>query len=826
MKEWLVRKLKSDKTVLVLAFLIPFAIMVGVCISHGIYPFGNQCFLHVDMYHQYCPFTAEFWTKLREHTSLAYSWNIGLGSDFIAQYAYYLASPMNWLLVLCPQQFVIEFMTFLILIKIGLSGFSFAYYLRKHFQTKSYSVILFAIFYALSGFTCAYNWNIMWLDGIWLFPLIVLGLERLVKEKKGGLYYVTLAVSIFSNYYISIMICIFLVLYYFILMLEQPLKKFIPTSLRFGGYSLLAGGTSAILLLPEINALSYSGSGSTSFPTTVEWYFDILSGLARSCINVEAIVTTDHWPNIYCGCAVLVLLFLYLLNKKIPLKRKIPRLLLLAFIMVSFSNNVLTFIWHGLDFPDGLPARQAYVYIFLLLLLCFETVYYAKGSRPIHIGISLLLGMSLLVLFALFTDTSLVTMTSIALTGGLLGAYALIYLFFIGRNVSLRRLGCMFAFVLVIVEATVNLENTSVITTNRNTYTQNLYKYETLTENVKAKDDSFYRIDKYNRLTKNESSLTGYQSASVFSTFLNIKVADFYRKLGMEGGKNYYCYNGATPLTSAILSVKYLMTDSAYEESPVRTLVDSIDGMYLYENKYTLPLGFVVDTDLEERWDYEWGTSISVQNQLARELRAEEDLFTPLFTDVQSGETIITVEEDSYIYAYYTDKSAKDIKADFGFKTRSFSKCDHVYLLDLGWCEAGTTIRLTSTDTDILQLQAYQMNLEVLDTAFDKLNESTMEIEIMKDTLICGHIDLENDGNLVLSIPAEDGWQIKVDGEVVETETFCDAFFSVPLTAGYHEIELQYKSPGLGQGALISLACLLVFGGIMVVKNRSKFRGK
>ena len=87
-----------------MAFLIPFVICVIICIGNGVYPFGDNCILHVDMYHQYCPFFTEFLNKLRTGGSLQYSWNLGLGYDFVSLYAYYLASPLNFLIVLCPKQ--------------------------------------------------------------------------------------------------------------------------------------------------------------------------------------------------------------------------------------------------------------------------------------------------------------------------------------------------------------------------------------------------------------------------------------------------------------------------------------------------------------------------------------------------------------------------------------------------------------------------------------------------------------------------------------------------------------------------------------------------
>ena len=115
----------------------------------------------------------------------------------------------------------------------------------------------------------AYSWNIMWLDCILLFPLIVYGLERLVREQKGMLYCVTLGLSILSNYYISIMTCLFLVLYFIaLLILEEPgpVRKYVESCVRFGIYSLLSGGLAAGVLLPEICALQSTASGNFDFP--------------------------------------------------------------------------------------------------------------------------------------------------------------------------------------------------------------------------------------------------------------------------------------------------------------------------------------------------------------------------------------------------------------------------------------------------------------------------------------------------------------------------------------------------------------------------------
>ena len=308
---------------------------------------------------------------------------------------------------------------------------------------------------------------------------------------------------------------------------------------------------------------------------------------------------------------------------------------------------------------------------------------------------------------------------------------------------------------------------------------------------------------------------------------MNYSVGTFYRELGMEGGKNYYCYNGATPLLSAMLSVKYMMTASADEESPLRTLAGESGGIFLYENKYVLPLGFTVPADLEDNWDFTEGTAVMAQNSLVRQLGAGEDLFRQLPVQKNAGETVINVTEDSYVYASYGSRMANTITADIGGKRRTFTKCSHVYLLDLGWCKARTQIKLTSPEVADLMVQAYTLNFASLDTAYNRLNAQTMTLDEFSDRSVKGHITMQTTGKLVFSIPCEDGWTLFVDGKETGKEMFLNSLIGVTLQAGSHEIELRYETPGLRKGAAISGASAVLFVFVtLFLHKRSKKRKK
>ena len=392
------------KGLMVSAFTIPFLIMFVIFIIKGIYPFGDRSFLCSDMYHQYMPFFSEFMRKIKAGEGLSFSYNVGIGSNFMALYVYYLASPLHWLAFLVPESHLMEFMSYLVIVKIGLCGLTSAYYLRRRFQAKEdFAILFFSCFYALSGFMAAYNWNIMWLDCVVLLPLLMLGIESLVKENKCILYCVILGLSIFTNFYISIMVCIFLVLYFLTLLLTE--KRSFRIIKNFAVYSLLAGGMAAVLLIPEVCAILETDFGDMDFPEKLESYFSVLDMLARHCMCIGTERGLDHWPNIYCGVAVFMMLPMYALNQKISIRQRFGYLALAGFMLAGFSTNMLDFIWHGLNYPDSLPARQSFIYIMLILIMCYGAYRHVMEAEPQHILYGYLGGVAFLLFCEKFAET-------------------------------------------------------------------------------------------------------------------------------------------------------------------------------------------------------------------------------------------------------------------------------------------------------------------------------------------------------------------------------------------------------------------------------------
>lgn len=809
------------------AFGLPFFICVIICIGNGVYPFGDNCILHIDMYHQYCPFFTEFLNKLQSGGSLQYSWNLGLGSDFVSLYAYYLASPLNFLILLCPKSHVIEFMTLLIILKISASGLTFFLYIRHHYKlvgkdgrmhkNQVIPAIVFSTAYALSGFVAAYSWDIMWMDCIALFPLIMIGLERLVQEKKAGLYYITLALCIFCNYYISIMICIFLVFAFVLLFFSQKKGKG-GAVLRFGWYSLLAGASSAILLLPEIAVLSVSGSAEGGFPKTAEFYFNILAELGRGAAVTSVYTGNDHWPNLYAGAFSLFLVWIYVLNRRISWKEKVPRIAMLAFFLVSFAENQLDYIWHGMHFPQALPGRQSFLYSFVLLSMGFAAVRKRKGTKIWHIAVAAIVSMMLLLLSGWYGDETVTEPVSLVITALFICVYAVTFVLTKITGKKKRLAFAQFAVFVAVAELAINMAATGFGTTSRVAYTEKQTDYENLLKTAKEDKEEtgsgFYRVEDTERKTKNDDSLYGYASATIFSSLMNLDVSHLFQSLFMEGGKNFYCYNGATPLSSSLFSVKYMLSDSALEESPYRTLIGGSGSSFLYRNNYSLPLGFVMDEQAIANWTSSTADRMASLNSLTSALGAEGQMLYPAtcVADANAGDTTIDIAEDGYYYADYVSCTSDTLTVNRSDGwTKQYSKTSHRYLIELGECKAGDEIHILNSNMESIEFQVYQLNEKVVQQAFDTLNAQTMQLTDMTDRKIEGKIQVQNAGRLILSVPADEGWTLYVDGKETEIEPLADALVGVHLEKGSYTIKLCYTTPGLKVGAGISLGAVILF---------------
>lgn len=800
------------------AFAVPVFIVTGIYIASKVFPFGEQCFLKTDMYHQYAPFFAEFRRKLREGGSLLYSRNVGLGVNFLAIFAYYLASPLNFLVILAPENGVIEFMNILMILKLGLISVSFTLYLRMHMKRKDAGFAFFGILYALSGYLCAYFWNLMWLSCLLLFPLIMLALEYLCRTGRVFPYALLLSVCILNNYYISIMICIFLVIYFLALYVLDPpenFREFFVRGLRFAVGSLTAGLAAAVLLLPAFYALKLSASGTSTFPKTVKEYFSILEMLGRMLPSVNTEQALEHWPNIYSGTFVLILFPLYLQEKRISAKEKSVYLFLLLLLLASFAFNFLDYIWHGFHFPNSLPCRQSFVFVFLVLFMSARVYTYRHKITRKELGISLAAAVIFILYIQKGADTKYYNAYTFYLALGLCSLYALCLSLYRKKKLP-DAAAFMFTLALVACEVTINAAETSFTTCSRTYYVNDNRDIRELISEVEKTDPDtdLFRYEKISRKTKDDGAWIGFPSVSLFSSTADAGCTKFFTKLGCEGSTNAYSITGSTPLVDMLLDIKYGFYPEELPLSLGKKLVDTTETTWLYENENRSAIGFIIPEGLTKDWVFDFDSPVLVQNSICDVLEVPQVL-TEITTgsEEKDGSYSVYIPEDGEYYAYVTNTAVKSVSVSTDGTKKNFDNLDRKYLIELSELLEDDYVKITpQKDDQKMSLKLYRFDHEALKLLTEALCREKFVVTKETDTRIDGTISVTRDhSELFFSLPYDEGWKVFVDGEEAKThEGFGGTFLCVTMNHGTHDVSLRYKPKGFVPGLLMSLLGLVM----------------
>ena len=221
-----------------------------------------------------------------------------------------------------------------------------------------------------------------------MLPLILYGIDKLIKEHDGRLYCLALFISLWCNFYMSYMTCLFLILWY-LLYPHKNVKEFLTNGFRFAGYSLLSGAMAAVVLLPAYLGIMQTSSAKLQFPKEL-WYGTFGNLFSRHFLGTTPLTMAvdDSKINLYCGILTLLMAGFYLAVREIRLIDKIRRLLLLVFLFFSFNMPVLGYVWHGFHDQYGIPNRFAFLYIFALLAMAYEG-YCAlvRGKRKVSLWI-------------------------------------------------------------------------------------------------------------------------------------------------------------------------------------------------------------------------------------------------------------------------------------------------------------------------------------------------------------------------------------------------------------------------------------------------------
>ncbi len=792
-------KNKSYIRLTIISAIIPIIIIGLVFAAKGIYPTGPNTILIMDMQAQDMPFYASLRYLPEADNSLSFNAYGALGNNFWGTFAYYLTSPLVWLSTLVPLEYLPDYIYALTIIKIGLCGAAFCLYLVRAYYENKHGLIdvLLACCYALMSYNIAYSMNLMWLDGVIMLPIILIGIEEIIHDRKPTILIISTFISLWLCYYISFMSAVFCVIYSICRLIE--LKKCSVKRIVYLFCGAVCGlGLSMPVVLPGILALS-QGKMNEKFanrnPQLIKYSFidfigQFLSGRYDTIYN-------DGLPFVFCGTLTVALVIWYFVKKG----NKIPKIIYgsaIAFYFVAMMFEPLDNALHGFRETACFEVRYSYTFSLLLLIVAYKaTESFGNLAKKTSHSKGLMVLVSCFVIAELFMNASIIV-------AGLM-------------------IECHYK--------------------PREEYMRVLHSKQNLLKMID--DDDFYRISDNNAYSYNDGAWLGYNGIGYFSSCYNLPVMDFFGNLGENQNHHVLKDRNRTPFEESILGLKYRLY---YMRSDSPESIIGKDGAYtLSYNEDALPLGYMVKYDTSDDKKNFTRNAFENQNIVANELSGiGKSIFNELelinYEEVEQEDiarkvrTYVSIPEGSDVWFYaewadYKDRKEHSVnKGEIsslrvnGEIAGGFMADQSCYLVYLGRFADAEMIEIEAESTVYFgDIHVAAMDEHVYNEVIDLLKNQQMVLNENHNGKFGGHISTDREGMMLITLPYMPGWEIYVDGIKKECETYRDAMILLPLSAGEHTIVLEFFTPGMNCGIIISIISLFI--SIICICINSNWRG-
>ncbi|MBE6703160.1 MAG: hypothetical protein E7585_07105 [Ruminococcaceae bacterium] len=853
---------------LLLSFFVPLLLLLTAYAIFGIFPFGEKSVLVLDLAGQYVYFFEGLRDAVLGDKSLLYSFSRALGGEFLGIFAYYLASPFSFLVLLFPKLKITAAIVLILLLKTGSAGATFCFYLRGRIRRlpKALTVAL-SVAYALSGFAIAYQSNLMWMDALILLPLVVFGLERLI-DRKGFLFYtVALALTFITNYYMGYMVALFCVLYFlYYTFSKEKIKRreLFRNATFFALFSVLSAFIAAFILLPAAYSLTF-GKSDFATPTARSFLLVTLPELLKKLLPATYdTVMSDGAPFLYCGLFALLLLPLFFMSKHFSKRRKIAEALFLLILLLSMIFEPLDRVWHGFSAPNGLPCRYAFLFVFLLLRIAAFTLRAPRERQkkrvvaPLAISCGILLtGIILLKVLdpLLKPSPAFLPVALIALI-----ATAVFLLLYLLQKNTFRWTG-LFLSIAIIAEIGCNAIyslhalHDDVTFTKQTTFDRESLALHSAAERLSALDNGFWRAESTNHLKSNDNLLAGLRGLSGSTSTLHTASINFLSQIGLPSRWHRSLYCSVNPLTDALLGVRYLLSDA---EIAFYTPLFEENGLRAFENPDALSLVYgVANTAFLPTVN----PAINCNRWLSALCGTETNAFLPLpeGSTLMGGCSAYTSADNTLVYlpktadstAFVTFTTTAVCAGDLFFTLPApmtapvqlyineqyrgihfDTSCS--YMIYLGHFQAGeeVSVRMIMADHN-RPIQIYKgenhfylYHKAAASNALLTLSATQMRIaDTSTDTHITGTLTTTaSNQNMLFTVPTDRNWRVFIDGERIPTQEAFGALLSFTVaTPGEHRVELRYVSPQLLIGSVISTLGVALLSGVCYLERKKHF---
>ena len=739
-----------------------------------------------DSYFQVLPDAMHMARKLAAEGFTGWSFEFGLGGPTPM-----LLGETNVINMLAGPDHVVALRIWVYQLKIVLGGAFFLLMVRC-FVARWETAVISAMAYSFCGFVVVNGqWDVEATEFVF-FPLIIWAATKTLRTGNViALPPLVAATLVSSVFFVSVGVFMAFMAMAFIVTSNRPLAMLKTWLVKLLPLTAIGYLLAAPLLLPIVMQIldsSRASGGDALFEKIVNESFSInswqlitaeIGGLFHKDIFGIGSAYRGYWnylegPEFFIG-VTLMLLTPQLWNSTRG-DRKVLLITLAAvaayFVFPFFRNAAMGF---------AVPYfRVSTLWVSMILLLLAakaidQVIRNGVDARLLLLGIG---SVALLLLLVVHGDmgANVVKPHVIKILGVMLIASLLLLL--VCRGVLSLRLLPLVLLMLVVIETVLiarpsYIEGRSLVTPEIHAHAYNDGTLEAL-QAIRQFDKGVFRIEKtYDSVSLADSLAQNYMGLK--SYYLHSRgLVDFYVGLGLipppnsSRGINYTNWlpnAGPRFMLNSLLGVKYIITRTL-EQWPGFVSVGNVSGLQVYRNDMALPLGIVQPKQITKK-------------ELA-------DL--PLSNDAD----VNAVRDIVMINAVVVERFIPGSGGRFALE-------------DL--------------------LRSKEVSIE--EQYFDKvkvLQAEGMKILSFSSNRIVGTIKPFQKGMLVFSIPFNQGWALKIDGQTTPLIRANFGMLAAPVQAGAQKVELDFQVPGQRFGLFIGAFGFMLFGLLIALNLRHRKR--
>jgi len=819
---------------------------VFLCLFYfkGIFPFGENSLIYGDMHDQITAFYYHMYDFFKGDTSLLVNFTTSGGVNFFGILTYYILSPFSLILLLFEREKIYLAVSIVIALKCLTAGLTFTYAIRYLFKEKL-SVLLqtiLALSYAFSGyFFCLYQIT-PWMDAMYLLPLVMIGLKKVLDLDKPYFYIITLTLSLITSFYvtlISIIFIFFISLFYILVYVDKDNRK--KSILALGITTVIPLLLSFFILYPSILQMLSSSRVNV-----------VLSKIFNSKTGPLTDKISFFFPTMFPLICILFLLIKYKDNKKF-LKFIIPTILVLFLPYIIEPINKLVHFGTYAMFPN----RYGYMLFFFINISAayflsnnkINTFTYSKKIRYIFAVVTTVLMSisSVLIIYMNYSEIQLqiykLTLSYtkmvpiILLISSLIIAFALIVVFLTIKKDE--KLYYPLIFVLVITQIFTN----SFIYLGIDHYNYPLNEIYTVLNEMEDtyKENDYYRVKNNTvSLLTNIGMVMKYPSLDHFTSLVDDNNLTTLKLLGYKSYWTKTFSKNSTAFLDVLLAHKYYITKNTIDDDNYK-LITEARSYNLYELNKDISYGyFTKNVDIIDK-----DNTLDLENEIYKAITNKDEDIIKIYNydefdlknvkledkkklslsiidkDITSYlEKNIKIKDKSIIYLEIYNSNENTLDTGM-FDTFDIYINDKRFISDYPNKHNNGTLKLGEFENEEVSIKIeLNKNVKIKDLElgimeFDKLDSFVSDYKVdskidFNRNKITVNVNNDEKGLFFIPITYDDNYKVKVNGVSKDVIKVYDNFLGVELDEGKNEIEFTYIPGKLIIGIIVSIITLIL----------------